>query len=366
MAERNTYYANRLFTGSKWLNQYVVVTERGAIIDILPATAIHEPYTAQFSLMAPAFMDIQIYGAYDRLLAVYPEVTSLERLYEYCKKGGAAYFQPTVATNSYEVFKKCIDAVRAYKQMGGKGCIGLHVEGPWINPLKRGAHQEQYIHAPTLEQARELLEYGKGVITMITLAPEVCSQEVLSMIRSYGIVISAGHSNATYEESMLAFKNGIGAATHLFNAMSPLHHREPGLAGAILDHETVMCSVVPDGYHVDFAAIRIAKKQMKERLFAITDAVTNTTTGPYPHALKGDYYESDGVLSGSALNMVKCVQNLVHKANIQLEEAFRMASLYPAQVMGLAHRSGRIEKGYNTALTGLSETLDVIEVVDGP
>ena len=97
---------------------------------------------------------------------------------------------------------------------------------------------------------------------MITLAPEVCSQEVLSLIHSYGIVISAGHSNASYEESMLAFKNGIGAATHLFNAMSPLHHREPGLVGAIFDHETVMCSIVPDGYHVDFAAIRIAKKIM--------------------------------------------------------------------------------------------------------
>ena len=108
----------------------------------------------------------------------------------------------------------------------------------------------------------------------------------------------------------------------------------------------------------------IAKKQMKERLFVITDAVTNTSTGPYPHTLKGDFYESNNVLSGSALNMAGCVKNLVNKAAIPLEEAFRMASLYPAQVMGLAHRSGRIEKGYNTALTGLSETLDVIDVID--
>lgn len=364
MSDRKTYYANRLFTGDRWLNQYVVVTERGAIVDMVPATAIHEPYTGQFPVMAPALMDIQIYGAYDRLLAVYPEVGSLERLYEYCKKGGAAYFQPTVATNSYEVFRSCVDAVRSYRQIGGKGCIGLHIEGPWINPAKKGAHIEKLIHVPSLEQVHSLLEYGKGTITMITLAPELCSQEVLSLIRSYGVVISAGHSNATYEEGMSAFNSGIGTATHLFNAMSALQHRQPGLVGAIFDHETVMSSIVPDGYHVDFAAIRIAKKQLKQRLFAITDAVTQTTIGPYPHTLKGDYYESEGTLSGSALNMIKCVQNLVTMAGISLDEALRMASLYPAQVMGLAHRSGRIEKGYNVALTGLSETLDVLEVID--
>ena len=364
MSDRNTYFANRLFTGSKWLQQYVVVTERGAITDILPATATHEPYTAQFSIIAPAFIDIQIYGAYDRLLAVYPEEASLELLYDYCKKGGAAYFQPTVATNSYEVFKQCIDAVRAYQKNGGKGCIGLHIEGPWINPVKRGAHLETFIHKPDLEQTRSLLEYGKGVITMITLAPEICSAEILELIRSYGVVISAGHSNATYHEGMQAFNAGITTATHLFNAMSALQHREPGLVGAIFDHETVMCSIVPDGHHVDFTAIRIAKKQMKERLFAITDAVTETTVGPYPHTLKGDKYESNGTLSGSALNMIRCVQNLVKHAGISLEEAFQMCSLYPAQIMGLAHRTGRIEKGYNTALVGLSEALDVLEVID--
>lgn len=364
MRERNTYFANRLFTGSRWLEQQVVVTERSAIVDIVPATVIHEPYTAQFSIIAPAFMDIQIYGAYDKLLSVYPEPKSLELLYNYCREGGAAYFQPTVASNSYDVFKKAIDAVAAYQKNGGRGCIGLHIEGPWINPVKRGAHLEEFIHVPTVEQVKSLLDYGKGIITMITLAPETCSPEIINLIRASGIVISAGHSNATYQESMDAFNNGIPTATHLYNAMSALQHREPGLVGAIFDHESVMCSIVPDGYHVDFAAIRIAKKQMKERLFAITDAVTETSSGPYPHQLNGDKYESNGTLSGSALNMVACVKNLVKKANIPLDESLRMCSLYPAQVMGLSHRTGRIEKGYNVAMVGLSETLDVLKVVD--
>lgn len=364
MRERNTYFANRLFTGSRWLEQQVVVTERSAIVDIVPATVIHEPYTAQFPIIAPAFMDIQIYGAYDRLLSVYPEPASLELLYNYCREGGAAYFQPTVATNSYEVFKKAIDAVAAYQKSGGRGCIGLHIEGPWINPLKRGAHLEEFIHVPAIEQVKTLLDYGKGIITMITLAPETCSTEIINLIRSYGIVISAGHSNATYQQGIDAFNNGIPTATHLFNAMSALQHREPGLVGAIFDHDTVMCSIVPDGYHVDFTAIRIAKKQMGERLFAITDAVTSTTTGPYPHQLNGDKYESNGTLSGSALNMAGCARNLVQKAHIPSDEALRMCSLYPAQVMGLSHRTGRIEKGYNVAMVGLTETLEVLKVVD--
>ncbi len=364
MRERNTYFANRLFTGSRWLEQQVVVTERSAIVDIVPATVIHEPYTAQFPVIAPAFMDIQIYGAYDRLLSVYPEPDSLELLYNYCREGGAAYFQPTVATNSYDVFKKAIDAIAAYQKNGGRGCIGLHIEGPWINPVKRGAHLAEFIHVPTLDQVQALLDYGKGIITMITLAPETCSAEIINLIRSYGIVISAGHSNATYQQAIDAFNKGIPTATHLYNAMSALQHREPGLVGAIFDHESVMCSIVPDGYHVDFAAIRIAKKQMKERLFAITDAVTNTTIGPYPHQLNGDKYESNGTLSGSALDMAACARNLVEKANIPSDEALRMCSLYPAQVMGLSHRTGRIEKGYNVAMVGLTETLEVLKVVD--
>lgn len=364
MRERNTYFANRLFTGSRWLEQQVVVTERSAIVDIVPATVIHEPYTAQFPVMAPALMDIQIYGAHDRLLSVYPEPASLELLYHYCREGGAAYFQPTVATNSYDVFKKAIDAVAAYQKNGGRGCMGLHIEGPWINPVKRGAHLAEFIHVPTVDQVQALLDYGKGIITMITLAPETCSADIINLIRSYGIVISAGHCNATYQQAIDAFNKGIPTATHLFNAMSALQHREPGLVGAIFDHESVMCSIVPDGYHVDFAAIRIAKKQMNERLFAITDAVTNTTTGPYPHKLNGDKYESNGTLSGSALNMIGCVKNLVQKAHITLDEALRMCSLYPAQVMGLSHRTGRIEKGYNVAMVGLTETLEVLKVVD--
>ena len=361
--ETQVYQANQLFTGTEWLKEQAVVICNGKIVDVLPAKECSVQPVSTHAMIAPAFIDIQIYGAYGKLLSVYPEADSLHKLYQYCSEGGASHFQPTVATNRYEVFYRAIDAVKAYWKEGGKGCIGLHVEGPWINTIKRGAHLEAFIHSPSLEEARELLEYGKGVISMITLAPEVCSKEVIDLIKSYGVVISAGHSNATYEEATAAFDSGIQAATHLYNAMSPLQHRVPGMVGAIFNHPKVMASIVPDGFHVDFAAIKIAKQQLQQRLFVITDAVTETTEGPYPHHLMIDRYESNGILSGSALTMGSSLLNLIHKVGIDKAEALRMVSLYPAQVMGKDKTMGKIEKGFDANFVLLNDSLQVEGVV---
>lgn len=357
-----TYRAQKVFTGTEWLENHSVTVSDGKISAVVPSGQENGD-VADCYLLAPAFIDMQIYGAYDKLLSVYPETDSLHKLFDYCSRGGASHFQPTAATNETSVFYKCIDAIRAYWKEGGKGCIGLHVEGPWISAAKKGAHLEKFVHAPSPEEARELLEYGKGVITMITLAPEVCSKEVIDLIHSYGVIVSAGHSDAGYDQATNAFDTGITAATHLFNAMSPLQHRAPGMVGAIFNHPSVVCSIVPDGYHVDFAAIRIAKKIMRERLFAITDAVTETTEGPYPHHLEGDRYESNGILSGSALTMAKSVRNLVNHADIELGEALRMVSLYPAQAMKLSHRLGKIETGREANLVSLNEFLEVNEIL---
>jgi N-acetylglucosamine-6-phosphate deacetylase len=362
----HAHEAVRIFTGEEWLMDHAILVENGIIQSIvpnseIPSDAILNSYISGF--VAPGFIDIQIYGAKGSLLAVDPTASSLQKTYEYCKAGGAPYYQPTVATNSYEVFYKCIDAVRKYWQKGGKGVIGLHIEGPWISKAKKGAHVEQFIHSPTLDKAKVLLEYGKGVITMITLAPEVCSTEVIELIQSYGVIISAGHSNATFEEASEGFER-IDAATHLYNAMSPLQHRSPGMVGAVMHHETVMSSIVADGYHVDFAAIAIAKKVMQERLFFITDAVTETVEGFYPHKLVGDKYESNEILSGSALTMARCGKNGVEEVGIELSEALRMASLYPAQTMRRDRQLGRIAPGYKSCFVVMNDNLEVLQAVD--
>jgi N-acetylglucosamine-6-phosphate deacetylase len=356
--------ANKIFTGTEWLINHALVIQDNMVESILPTVALKETASKQVSLIIPAFIDLQIYGAGGKLLSVYPTLESLQLLKDYCVKGGAAWFQPTVATNSNAVIYACIDAVREFKKQPNNRCIGLHVEGPWINPIKRGAHLSEFIYRPTTEQVKELLEYGKGVITMITLAPEVCNASIVDLIHSYGVVVSAGHSNADYATATKAFNDGIGTATHLYNAMSALQHREPGMVGAIFTHPTVYCSIVPDGYHVNFEAIQIAKKQMGNRLFAITDAVTDTDTGAYPHQLNGDKYESNGILSGSALTMLACVQKLHQYCHIEIGEAIRMCSLYPAQVIQKQGITGMLKPGQKADWIGLNEDLKLIHSVE--
>ena len=198
---------------------------------------------------------------------------------------------------------------------------------------------------------------------MITIAPEVCSEEVIHLIKSYGIVISAGHSNATYEQAMASFEKDITTITHLYNAMSPLQHRAPGLVGAAFNHQSIRASIIPDGHHVDFSAITIAKKIMGSRLFAITDAVTETSTGPYQHQLAGDKYESNNILSGSAISMHQAFVNLVEKIGIDQDEALRMCSLYPAEVMGCQEQYGKIAPGFTAQFLVLNNDLSVAEII---
>ena len=361
------YRAEKIFTGEDWLTGHTIITEDDIICEVIDNVKLPANVTAQKfddCFIVPAFIDLQIYGADGKLFAVYPESDTLFKLYKYCKKGGASYCLPTVATNKKEIFFRCIDAVKEYWKNSGKGVLGLHIEGPWINPMKRGAHIESLIHSPTIEEAKEWLDYGKGVIKMITLAPEVCSKEIIDLLLSHNIIISAGHSSATYEEAIQSFEYGISSVTHLYNAMSGMHHREPGLVGAVFNDNKVMASIIPDGHHVNYAAISIAKKIMNERLFAITDAVTETEEGLYKHKIAGDKYEAEGILSGSSLTMNKALQNLVNSAGIELSEALRMCSLYPARLIKSDHELGKIAPGYKTPLVVLDKQMNVVTAID--
>ncbi len=360
------YLPDAIFTGTEWIYDHALITKDGIIKSIIPSEEVKDNYDLKVlknAFIAPAFIDIQIYGAHGKLLAVYPDAAALQALNDYCVAGGATLFQPTVATNELHIFHQCIDAVRAYWRGGGKGVFGLHLEGPWLNPIKKGAHLESCIHPPRMEEVKELLQYGKDVIKTITLAPEVCSKEVIAYIQSEGIIVSAGHSNATYQQAIEAFDAGIPTVTHLYNAMSPLQHRAPGLVGAAFNHASVKSSIIPDGHHVDYAAIKIAKKMMGDRLFAITDAVPETDIGPYQHHLEGDKYVSNGILSGSALTMHKAFYNLVKCVNIKVEEALRMCSLYPAQVLKCDDRYGKIAPGYAAQLVILNNELELLGVI---
>lgn len=361
----STYYGDRVFTGTKWLSDTAIICENGLVKDVLKIADLpgEREIKNSFPVIVPAFIDIQIYGAQSKLFSIFPTPDTLQKMCDHCRNGGTSWFLPTIATNTTTVFKKGIDAIKKYWNSGGKGVVGLHIEGPWLNKIKRGAHVEDLIHEPAIEEVHSLLEYGRGVIKMITLAPEVCSKAVIDLIKSHDVIISAGHSNATYSEAMKAFDGGINIATHLFNAMTALHHREPGFVAAIMMHPSVMASIVPDGIHVDFTMIKLAKKLMNDRLFIITDAVTETTEGTYQHKFNVDKYESNGILSGSALTMAKGVKNCIENCGILAEEALKMASLYPAKVLGLDHKIGKIEKGFKAGLVMLDEQMNVMKCI---
>lgn len=355
---RKAYLPARYFSGTEFHEGQAILTEAGIITDIVPAHAVPDGFERidmAGDTLVPAFIDLQIYGGNGLLFSQYLNTESLKATVAYSRAGGASHICITIATNSQEVVRRGIVAVHQYWKEGGEGLLGLHLEGPFINKEKRGAHLDAFIHPPALQEVTELLEEAKGAVRIMTLAPECCDPEVVHFLQAHGVVVSAGHSNATYVQAIKGFDSGIRLATHLFNAMSPLQSREPGMVGAIYDHPAVMSSMVVDGVHTDFAAVRISKKILGDRLFLITDAVTETSEGPYPHVFHGDRYcMPNGTLSGSSLTMWKAVRNCVEQGGIALEEALRMASAYPARALGMDNRLGYIRKGYEAHFTTLS------------
>lgn len=365
-----TAYTNcKIFTGSHtekdkaiWVKDNVV--EKITDINLIPAD--YKIIDLQGINVAPAFVDLQIYGGKGKLFSAELSTEAIAATYQYCVAGGCTRFMLTMATNSMEDFLKGMEVVSEYWAEGGKGLLGLHMEGPYINPAKKGAHALHHIKKPTVDEIKMLLDKGRGILKMMTLAPEMCDEKILRLLMDGGILVSAGHSNATYAEASMGFTAGIPTATHLFNAMSAFQSREPGMVGAIYNNDTVKCSVVTDGIHVDYISVRISKKIMGERLFFITDAVTETSNGNYQHVFKGDHYAlPNGTLSGSALTMMQSVRNGVRQVGIPLEEALRMASTYPAQLLQLPIPLGKIAPGYAAEFVLFNDDLDLQGVIIG-
>lgn len=361
------FIAREIFTGQEIQTGKAVLVKEGKVKGIVASNDIPADYRKRdFSnyLLAPAFVDLQIYGGNGKLFSAEMSTEALDAVYEYCLQGGCTQFQITLATNSIEKFVRGLEVARQYRAGGGKGLLGVHLEGPYINPVKKGAHIEKFIKKPTPEEIQQLVQKGKDLFRMMTLAPEQCDPACIDLLQQHGVVISAGHSNATYDEAIDGFYLGIPAATHLFNAMSPLQSRQPGMVGAIYDHNDVLASIVCDGIHVDYASVRISKKIMGDRLFFITDAVAEVQYGEYVHVNKGDRYTlPDNTLSGSALTMLQAVRNGVEKVGIPLPEALRMASYHPARLMGLQNKFGSIRTGAQADFVILDDQLNLQQVI---
>src|SRR5579871_2484257 len=228
--------AKEIFNGHEIVTGKSILIKDEKVVDLVPIEQIPASYRIQHIdgyLLAPAFIDLQIYGGNGKLFSAELTTESLEAVYEYCLQGGCTQFMITLATNSIEKFIRGLEVAREYRNGGGKGLLGVHLEGPYINPAKKGAHIEKFIKKPTPEEIGLLLQKGKDLFRMMTLAPEQCDPACIKLLLDNGIIVSAGHSNSTYEEAVNGFYLGIPAATHLFNAMSPLQGRQPGMVGAI-------------------------------------------------------------------------------------------------------------------------------------
>ncbi|MFC0185068.1 N-acetylglucosamine 6-phosphate deacetylase [Pseudarcicella hirudinis] len=352
----------KIFSSDQIHQQKAVLTEGNKIIGIIDENEIPshaEIIDLKGLSVSPSFIDLQVYGGGGSLFSSKPTEDSIEKTYIQHRKTGTSHFQITLNCSPTEMMWEAIESCKNYQKSGKKGLLGLHLEGPFFNPVKKGAHIESFIQKPTEAFIQQILEATEGLNTYMTIAPEMFTDAALKLLLDSPVKLSAGHSNATYYQAKEAFSKGIKRVTHLFNAMSPYQSRELGLVGAAYDSD-VWASIIADGFHCDFPAVRVSKKIKGDKLFLITDAVTEDTSGDYKFTLaNGKFVDSKGTLSGSALSMIEAIQNCVEKAGISLEESLKMASAYPAQVASVDHELGKIAPDYLAYLVLFTDDFQV-------
>ncbi len=318
---------------------------------------------ASSDFVVPGFIDLQIYGAAGKLFSADPSVESLTQIENELLSKGTTGFLICLATNTPEIFNECITIAKEHHKIA-RNCMGLHLEGPFLNPKRRGAHVEKFIRKASLDEIKALLDFGDGLIKMMTIAPELQDDDVIQYLLDHHVVLSLGHSDASFAQATAAYDMGVQSTTHLFNAMSPLQHRAPGIPAAVFNHKNAHASIIADGLHVDFEIVKLSHKLLNDRLFLITDAVTECTIGPYQHQLVDDkFILPDGTLSGSSLTMLQAIKNCVAYCDISLADALKMSSSYPAKLIGEEVRLGKIEEGYQADLLVLDKELNLKKVI---
>jgi len=351
-----------IFTGNNIVTNKAIIFKDDKIISITDEASLSPDIRiidCGGNFISPGLIDLQIAGGGGYLFSDNPSAEALQAMTESIVKSGTTGFLIAVPTNSSEIYHKVIKTV---KENPHPAVLGIHLEGPIISTVRAGAHSKQYIRTPQETEILKMLSEAAGVIKMVTLAPEVCSRDIIKILNDNGVTVAAGHSNATYNEAIAGFKNGVRSVTHLFNAMSPLHHRDPGLPGAAFMTEGVYASIIADGIHVDYNVVSLSKKAMGERLYLVSDAVEECRHGDYLHIRRNDRFTlPDGTLSGSALSMLKAVSNCVNHAGIALDEALRMASAYPAKLIN-ATGKGVIKPGNKADLIVFSKDFRITSV----
>ncbi|HIF9256853.1 TPA: N-acetylglucosamine-6-phosphate deacetylase [Photobacterium damselae] len=314
-------------------------------------------------LATAGFIDLQLNGCGGVLLNTDPSLKTLDIMNKTNLKTGTTQFLPTFITSDQQAMENIVSIVGELDQPETHGVLGLHLEGPFISIEKKGAHRQEFIRELDLPTARFFAQ-NADKIRVLTVAPENTSQEAIDIVRNAGITVSLGHTNATYAQ--VCEKNGLAMATHLYNAMTPLGSREPGVVGYIFDKKP-HAGIIVDGIHADYPSVRIAHQLMGEKLFMVTDAVTPAGTdmteydmaGVKAYVTNGKCHYEDGTIAGAAITMIEGVRNLIQHVGLSREEALRMASLYPAKAIKIDDSYGKITEGYKANIVLLNDNNQV-------
>ncbi|WP_102945050.1 N-acetylglucosamine-6-phosphate deacetylase [Stenotrophomonas sp. VV52] len=362
----------RILTADGFRDDLAVVIEAGKISALLSDAAPQLGSAAeQVDLgggwLLPGFIDAQVNGGGGVLFNNTPDVESLRTLAAAHRRFGTTALLPTLISDDVQVMRTAIDATRTAIEQGVPGVIGIHLEGPYIAPGRKGTHDASKFRVPDADEIAMAASLDNGV-TLLTLAPERVPLDSIRALVERGVIVAAGHTAATYEEARAGLDAGIRGFTHLYNAMSPLTGREPGAVGAALEDRDSWIGIIADGVHVHPGSLRVAlAAKPAGKVMLVTDAMSPVGADSPSFELYGEVItvvdgvvrNAAGALAGSALDMVTAVRNAVNLLGLPLDEAARMASRYPAQFLNVDDRLGEIAEGYQADLVLLDDALQV-------
>lgn len=349
-----------IYTSESIINDHAVVIENTLIKNIIPLDALEstmQTIDLQGANISPGFIDLQLNGCGGVMFNGAETVDTLTIMQATNLKSGTTSYLPTFITDSDEGIERALLATRHYIEETPNEVLGLHLEGPYINLDKKGVHPSRFVRKPSPKMLNLFCD-NADILSKITLAPEVVDMIIIKQLSEAGIIVSLGHSNATYQQATEAIEYGASFATHLFNAMTSITGREPGLVGAVYDNN-IYAGIIVDGFHVAYENVRISKQLMGKKLLLVTDATAAAGSeieqfdfvGTRVYYKEGKCSGKDGTLGGSAVTMIQSIQQCVDFVGITLDEALRMATLYPAKAMSIDHKLGSIKPGKIANLT---------------
>lgn len=369
----------RIFDGENWLDGHAVLIRDGhveALVSDRELPAACERVRLD-GVIAPGFVDLQVNGGGGVLLNDAPTVEAIRTICAAHAPFGTTALLPTLITDTREMTQAAIHAGIEAVAAEVPGFLGLHLEGPHLSVKRKGAHDAKLIRPLDEADMKMLLDAAARLpVLMVTVAPETVTPDQIAALSEGGVIVSLGHSEATFEQALQSVKAGARQVTHLFNAMSPLAHRDPGLVGAALERGEISAGLIADGIHVDRHAVAIALRAKKGpgKIFLVTDAMATIGTDMTEFTLNGRTIKrhdgrltlEDGTLAGADLDMISAVCFMHKKIGLELGEALRMASLYPARAVRQDQRLGRIAKGAAASLVNIADDETTANVwIDG-